>query len=80
VISALILTKNEEQDLSGCLESVRWSDDINVYDSYSTDRTLEIAETAEARVTQRHFDSWSSHQKQVRRFSLWLCKKRWISH
>ena len=62
MISVLILTKNEEWDLPGCLESVRWSDDIHVYDSCSTDRTLEIAEAAGARITQRHFDSWSSHQ------------------
>jgi glycosyltransferase involved in cell wall biosynthesis len=62
VISVLILTKNEEQDLPGCLESVRWSDDVHVYDSYSTDRTLEIAQAAGARVTQRTFDNWSAHQ------------------
>ena len=42
-ISILILTKNEEQDLPGCLESVKWSDDIHVYDSMSTDKTEEIA-------------------------------------
>jgi glycosyltransferase involved in cell wall biosynthesis len=62
MISVLILTKNEEQDLPRCLESVRWSDDVHVYDSYSTDGTLEIAEAAGARVTQREFDDWSSHQ------------------
>jgi glycosyltransferase involved in cell wall biosynthesis len=62
VVSVLILTKNEEQDLPGCLESVRWSHDIHVYDSYSTDRTLEIAQAAGAQVTQRTFDNWSAHQ------------------
>jgi hypothetical protein len=62
MISILILTKNEEQDLPGCLESVRWSDDIHVFDSCSTDRTLEIAQAAGALVTLRSFDDWSSHQ------------------
>jgi glycosyltransferase involved in cell wall biosynthesis len=62
MISVLILTKNEEQDLPACLQSVRWSGDIHVYDSYSTDRTLEIARDAGARITQRSFDNWSSHQ------------------
>src|ERR1700730_2192260 len=62
MISVLILTKNEQQDLPGCLESVRWSDDVHVYDSYSTDRTVEIAKSAGARVTQRCFDNWASHQ------------------
>jgi glycosyltransferase involved in cell wall biosynthesis len=62
VVSVLILTKNEERDLPGCLESVRWSDDIHLYDSYSADKTIEIAEAAGAKVTQRAFDSWSVHQ------------------
>ncbi len=62
MISVLILTKNEEQDLPGCLASVAWSDDIHLYDSFSTDRTVEIAEAAGAKVTQRKFDNWSAHQ------------------
>jgi glycosyltransferase involved in cell wall biosynthesis len=62
MISILILTKNEEDDLPGCLESVAWSDDIHVYDSLSTDQTVEIAEVAGATVTRRAFDNWASHQ------------------
>lgn len=61
-ISILILTRNEEQDLPGCLATVAWSDDIHVFDSCSTDRTVAIAEAAGARVTQRPFDDWSTHQ------------------
>jgi glycosyltransferase involved in cell wall biosynthesis len=61
-VSVLILTKNEESDLQGCLESVAWSDDIHVYDSMSNDRTVEIASSFGALVTQRPFDNWSSHQ------------------
>ncbi len=62
MISVLILTRNEQQDLPGCLASVSWSDDIHVLDSYSTDRTVEIATQAGAHVTQRHFDNWAAHQ------------------
>jgi glycosyltransferase involved in cell wall biosynthesis len=62
VISVLILTRNEQSDLPGCLDSVRWSDDIHVFDSYSSDRTVEIARAAGTSVTQREFDNWSSHQ------------------
>ena len=62
MISVLILTKNEEQDLPACLESVAWCDDIHVYDSFSDDRTIEIATNAGALVTQRKFDNWSEHQ------------------
>jgi glycosyltransferase involved in cell wall biosynthesis len=53
VISILIPTKNEERDLGDCLKSVAWSDDIHVYDSYSSDRTAEIALSAGARITRR---------------------------
>ncbi|PMS37041.1 glycosyltransferase involved in cell wall biosynthesis [Trinickia symbiotica] len=62
-VSVLILTKNEENDLPGCMESViEWCDDIHVYDSFSTDRTVEIASRLGARVTRRQFDNWASHQ------------------
>jgi len=62
VISVLILTKNEEKDLPGCLQSVAWCDDIHVFDSYSTDGTIEIARQFGATVTQREFDNWAAHQ------------------
>lgn len=62
MISILILTKNEQQDLPGCLQSVAWSDDIHVYDSVSTDDTVQIAEKFGAKVTQRPFDNWAAHQ------------------
>ena len=61
-ISVLILTLNEELNLPDCLESVSWSDDIVVFDSFSADRTVEIAKAAGARVVQRKFDNWSAHQ------------------
>ena len=49
-VLVLILTLNEEINLPACLESVAWSDDIVVFDSFSTDRTVEIAKTAGGRV------------------------------
>lgn len=61
-ISVLILTKNEEQDLPGCLESFRWCDDIHVFDSCSSDGTVDLAKKFGATVTQRPFDNWASHQ------------------
>nr|WP_315177775.1 glycosyltransferase family 2 protein [uncultured Flavobacterium sp.] len=62
MISILILTKNEERDLPGCLASVSWSDDIHVFDSYSQDQTLNIAHQAGATVTQRIFDGYASQR------------------
>jgi glycosyltransferase involved in cell wall biosynthesis len=62
MISVLILTKNEEQDLPGCLGSVSWSDDIHVFDSFSDDQTVTIAKNAGAIVTQRVFDGYASQR------------------
>lgn len=62
MISVLILTRNEQQDLPGCLASVSWSDDIHVFDSHSTDSTVEIATAAGAQVTQRTFDDYATHR------------------
>lgn len=56
-ISVLILTLNEENILPACLASVAWSDDVVVLDSFSADRTVEIAKAAGARVYQRTYDN-----------------------
>lgn len=64
-VSILILTLNEEANLPDCVQSVRWSDDIVVLDSFSSDRTVTIAEELGARVVQRRFDNWAAHQNWV---------------
>jgi glycosyltransferase involved in cell wall biosynthesis len=61
-VSVLILTLNEETNLPGCLKSVSWSDDIVVFDSFSTDRTVEIARAAGAKVFQRKFDNYAAQR------------------
>ncbi len=62
MISILILTRNEEQDLPGCLDSVAWSDDVHILDSESTDRTTEIARQRGATVTTRRFDNYAAQR------------------
>ncbi len=62
MISVLILTRNEQQDLPACLASVAWSDDIHVFDSFSTDSTVPIAQAAGAHVHQRIFDDYATHR------------------
>jgi glycosyltransferase involved in cell wall biosynthesis len=61
-ISVLILTLNEEQDLPGCLDAVAWCDDVQVMDSGSTDRSVEIARARGATVTVREFDSFAGQR------------------
>ncbi|NJK48338.1 glycosyltransferase family 2 protein [Candidatus Gracilibacteria bacterium] len=61
MISIYILTYNEEIDIAPCIESALLSDDIIVVDSFSTDRTVEIASRYPVRVVQHKFES---HGKQ----------------
>ena len=44
MFSIYILTYNEEIDIGPCIESALLSDDIAIVDSYSSDRTIEIAQ------------------------------------
>ena len=68
-ISVLILTLNEEQDLPACLDSVAWSDDIHIFDSHSTDRTVEIARERGATVTERTFDTYARQRNAAMQLS-----------
>jgi glycosyltransferase involved in cell wall biosynthesis len=54
-VSVLVLTKNEERDLPGCLNSVSWCDDVHVLDSGSTDGTCDIARRLGASVVTRTY-------------------------
>lgn len=62
MLSAIILTRNEERHLPDCLASLAWADDVLVFDSFSTDRTVEIARAAGARVVQRRFDDYAGQR------------------
>ncbi len=62
MISVLILTLNEEVNLPACLASIAWSDDIVVFDSFSTDRTMEISRAAGVRFEQRRFDNYAAQR------------------
>lgn len=42
-LSVIIITKNEEKNISRTLESVKWADEIILIDSQSEDKTVEIA-------------------------------------
>jgi glycosyltransferase involved in cell wall biosynthesis len=56
--SILVLTKDEEVNIEACLETAAFSDDIVILDSFSSDRTLELARRyPNVRVYQRPFDT-----------------------
>lgn len=66
MISVLILTKNEETDIAACIQSVHWCDDIQVLDSGSSDKTIEIATAAGVNIVYNKFESFG----QQRNFAL----------
>lgn len=49
-ISVVIIAKNEESNIQRCIESALWADEVVVYDSGSTDKTVEIASKLGAKV------------------------------
>jgi glycosyltransferase involved in cell wall biosynthesis len=55
-LSVVIITFNEERNIARCIDAVRdLADDIVVVDSFSTDKTIEIAEAKGARVVSHSF-------------------------
>jgi len=57
-ISVIILTYNEEKNIEECLKSVYgWVEEIFIVDSYSTDKTLEIARKYTDKIYQHPFEN-----------------------
>jgi glycosyltransferase involved in cell wall biosynthesis len=64
-LSVVILTRDEERDLPRCLAAIEGFGELIVIDSGSTDRTLEIARTAGARVLENPFRSFGEQRNWV---------------
>ncbi|HJW31153.1 MAG TPA: glycosyltransferase family 2 protein, partial [Saprospiraceae bacterium] len=65
-LSVIIMTYNEEENLPRCLASVKGiGEEIFILDSFSTDRTLEIARSFQARVEQHTFGSYVEQKKRL---------------
>lgn len=45
MLTAIVITRNEEEKIRTCLESIKWVDEIIVADTGSTDKTIGIAKT-----------------------------------
>lgn len=74
-ISLIVITRNEEDLIGQCLKSVAaFCDELIVVDSFSTDRTADIARSLGAQVFQRPFEGFIS-QKQ---FALEQARGEWV--
>lgn len=75
MISAVVLTKNEENNIVECLKLLKWCDQIIVIDDNSEDRTVEIAKKLGAKVFIHLLDGDFSQQ---RNFGLFKSKNDWV--
>jgi hypothetical protein len=73
-LSACVIARNEQRRLPACLASVEFCDEIVVVDSGSTDRTVEIARAAGARVLER---AWKGFAAQ-RNMALDAARGEWV--
>jgi (heptosyl)LPS beta-1,4-glucosyltransferase len=58
-LTGIVLTKNEAGNIADCLATMHFCDDLIVFDSFSTDDTVKLAEAVGARVIQRDFDNYT---------------------
>lgn len=72
-ISAIILAKNEEENIVSCLGSLGFCDEILVIDDNSSDRTIEIAKKYNAKVIENSLVNFSEQ----RNFALSKVKNDW---
>ncbi len=73
-ISAYIITYNEAEKIEAAVSSVLWADEVVVVDSFSIDRTPEIAKSLGARVIDVPFNGFGD----LRNHAIAACKYDWI--
>lgn len=73
-ISACVICFNEERKIRRCLESVRWCAETVVLDSFSTDRTVEIAREYTNRIHQHEWLGYVGQRNLVRE----LASQPWL--
>jgi (heptosyl)LPS beta-1,4-glucosyltransferase len=74
MLSAIVITKNEEQMITGCLESLSFADEIIVVDSGSTDSTNALAKKTGAKI----FKSTGVNYSQFRETGMTAASGDWL--
>lgn len=75
-ISASLIIKNEEEMLGKCLKSIKGVDEIVISDTGSTDKSIEIAEKAGAKVYTDY--KWNDNFAEARNHSKSHCTGDWL--
>lgn len=58
-LSVVVITKNEQDMIKTCLESIKWADEIVVIDNGSTDKTVDISKSYGAKVVKFESEDFS---------------------
>lgn len=61
-LTAIILTLNEADHIVDCIESLRWTERILVFDSFSQDETITRARDAGAEISQSRFENYAQQR------------------
>ena len=61
-LTAIVLTHNESEQIADCIKSLRFADRILVFDSYSTDDTVPIAQRLGADIFQHEFVDYTEQR------------------
>lgn len=61
-ICAVVLTLNEQRHIGECLATLDWADERLVFDSFSADATVTIAQQAGARVIRHPFENYAQQR------------------
>lgn len=73
-ISAVIITRNEQANITAAIESLKFADQIVVADTLSDDSTVEIARRAGAEVFEIPFEGYGAAKNKALEF----CRGDWI--
>ncbi len=73
-ISGIIICRNEETNIEDCIKSILWCDEVIVVDSFSSDRTIDIAKKHTDKIFQ---NEWKGFAEQ-RRFALSKVNYDWV--
>jgi (heptosyl)LPS beta-1,4-glucosyltransferase len=61
-LTAVVLTYNEEAHIAACLDSLAFADARLVFDSFSTDKTVELARAGGASIVQHEFHDYAKQR------------------
>lgn len=68
-VTAAVITLDEEPNITACLGTLVWANELLVLDGGSLDRTVELAKQAGARVERRAFDTFPSQRNAALRLA-----------